>query len=70
MPAPLLALAGGLAKGGLVKGAMVKGATAKAVGTKALVKTTTVNSGVMRGGGAIVRSGGGASGKLVKSRKC
>ena len=67
MPAPLAALAGGVLKGGLVKGAMVKGVTAKAVGTKALVKTTTVKSGAMRGGGAIVRSGGGASGKLVKS---
>ncbi len=67
MPAPLAALAGGVLKGGLVKGAMVKGVTAKAVGTKALVKTTAVKSGAMRGGGAIVRSGGGASGKLVKT---
>ena len=67
MPAPLAALAGGVLKGGLVKGAMVKGVTAKAVGTKALVKTTAVKSSAMRGGGAIVRSGGCASGKLVKT---
>tara|TARA_B100000965_G_scaffold29464_1_gene21785 strand:- start:1826 stop:3238 length:1413 start_codon:yes stop_codon:yes gene_type:complete len=50
----------GAVKSGAVKGGAL--ATTKAVGTK-----TLVSSSVMRGGGAIVRSGGGASGKLVKS---
>ena len=50
----------GAVKSGAVKGGAL--ATTKAVGTK-----TLVSSSAMRGGGAIVRSGGGASGKLVKT---
>ena len=67
MPAPLVALAGGLAKGALV-GAKVGAKVAVKGGLKmggSLVKTGARAS--VRSGGAIVRSGGGASGKLVKT---